>query len=149
MSSVERNRYLFIMVAIFSIAVHGCASYNPHSSNESLFIDRVQTKIENNVQVKASVPSAAETRQIFGVDLYQNGIQPVWIEIENRDEKPIWFLPVGLDPMYFTPLEAAYVSHFRFSVTGNERMNSYFFEQGKDSYVHPGDSRSGFVFTNI
>ena len=139
----------FFFIAVFSIAIHGCATYNPRPSSESLFLDRAQTKIENNVQVKAAVPSAAETRQIFGVDLYRNGIQPVWIEIENKDEKPIRFLPVGLDPMYFTPLEAAFVSHFRFSISGNERMDSYFFEQGKDSYVHPGSSRSGFVFTNL
>ena len=142
------RRHLFF-VAAFSIAIQGCTAYNPRPSSESLFLDRVQTKIENNVQVKAAVPSAAETRQIFGVDLYQNGIQPVWIEIENKDEKPIRFMPVGLDPMYFTPLEAAFVSHFRFSITGNEKMDRYFFAQGKDSYVHPGASRSGFVFTNL
>ena len=142
------RRHLLLIV-LFSMAIHGCASYNPRPLSESLYLDRAQTKIENNVHVKTAVPSAAETRQIFGVDLYQKGIQPVWIEIENRDEKPIWFLPVGLDPMYFTPLEAAYVSHFRFSITGNKRMDSYFFGQGKDSYVHPGTIRSGFVFTNL
>ena len=125
-----RRHHFFI--AIVSIVFQGCASYNPHPLSESLFLDRVQTKIENNVQVKTAVPSAAETKQIFGVDLYQKGIQPVWIEIENKDEKPIWFLPVGLDPMYFTPLEAAFVSHFRFSDTANERMDRYFFEQGNN-----------------
>jgi hypothetical protein len=145
---VGLRRHLFF-ITVFCIAIHGCATYNPGPSSESLFLDRAQIKIENNVQVKTAVPSAAETRQIFGVDLYRNGIQPVWIEIENKDEKPIRFMPVGLDPMYFTPLEAAFVSHFRFSITGNERMDSYFFEQGKDSYVHPGSSRSGFVFTNL
>ena len=145
---MDLRRHLFF-IALFSMAIHGCASYNPRPSSESLFLDRAQTKIENNVQVKTAVPSAAETRQIFGVDLYQNGIQPVWIEIENKDEKPIRFLPVGLDPMYFTPLEAAFVSHFRFSDTDNKKMDSFFFEQGKDSYVQPGDSRSGFVFTNL
>jgi hypothetical protein len=145
---VGLRRHLFF-ITVFCIAIHGCATYNPGPLSESLFLDRAQIKIENNVQVKTAVPSAAETRQIFGVDLYRNGIQPVWIEIENKDEKPIRFMPVGLDPMYFTPLEAAFVSHFRFSITGNERMDSYFFEQGKDSYVHPGSSRSGFVFTNL
>jgi pimeloyl-ACP methyl ester carboxylesterase len=83
------------------------------------------------------------------VDLYQHGIQPVWIEIENKDEKPIWFLPVGIDPMYFSPLEASFLSHFRLSATANERMDRYFFENGKDIYVSPGSIRSGFVFTNL
>lgn len=146
--SVGLSRYLFI-IAFFSVAIHGCATYNPRPLGESLFLERAQTKSENNVRVKAAVPSAAETRQIFGDDLYRHGIQPVWIEIENKDEKPIWFLPVGIDPMYFTPLEASFLSHSRFSNTANEKMDRYFFEKGKDIFVHPGGSRSGFVFTNL
>jgi hypothetical protein len=51
--------------------------------------------------------------------------------------------------MYFTPLEAAFVSHFRFSNTANDKMDRYFFEKGKDVYIHPGSVRAGFVFTNL
>lgn len=143
-----RGRYLFIF-AFFSIVIHGCAAYNPRPLSETVFLERAQTKFENNVHVRAAVPDAAETRQIFGVDLYRHGIQPVWLEIENKDEQPIWFFPVGLDPMYFTPLEASFLSHFRFSNTANQKMDRYFFENGKDIYVHPGSVRAGFVFTNL
>jgi len=95
------------------------------------------------------VPSAEETRKVFGVDLYGRGVQPVWVEIENKDDQPVWFLPSGIDPMYYTPLEAAFVSHFYFSDIANVKMNRYFFEKGKDIYVQPGDRRAGFVFTNL
>jgi len=100
-------------------------------------------------RVTAADPDAAETRQIFGVDLYGYGIQPVWFEIENKDEQPIWFLPVALDPICFTPLEASFLNHFRFSNIANIKMDRYFFENGLDSYVHPGSTRAGFVFTNL
>jgi hypothetical protein len=143
-----RDRYLRIF-AFFCMVIYGCAGYNPRPLSESPFLERAQTKIENNVRVKAAVPDAAETRRIFGVDLYRQGIQPVWLEIENKDDQPIWFFPVGLDPMYFTPLEAAFVSHFRFSNTANQKMDRYFFERGKDVYIHPGSVRAGFVFTNL
>lgn len=142
------SRYLSIIV-LFSVAIHGCASYNPDPSSESLFLVRVETEIENNVRVKAAVPSSEETKQIFGVDLYRHGVQPVWIEIENKSEEQIWFLPVGLDPMYFTPFEAAFVSHFQSSSTANEKMNLYFFERGQDTYIPAGSVREGYVFTNL
>jgi hypothetical protein len=136
-------------VAFFILALQGCATFNPHPTSEALFLERAQVKNENNVHIKVAVPSAGETRQIFGVDLYQSGVQPVWIEIENRDESPVWFMPVSVDPMYFTPLEAAFLSHFRFSTSANERMDRYFFEKGKEIYIHPGARRAGFVFTNL
>ncbi len=144
---MNTGRYLLIF--ILSMGFYGCSTYDPHPVSESLFLERSQLKIENNVHVKAAVPDAAETRYIFGVDLYRRGIQPVWIEIENRDDEPIWFLPVGLDPMYFTPYEASYLSHFRFSNTANKKMDRHFFEIGKDFYIHPKNTRKGFVFTNL
>ena len=143
-----QRHYLFI-IAFFSVAIHGCAAYNPLPSSEAIFLERVQTKIENHVQLRTAVPSAQETRQIFGVNLYRYDIQPVWIEIDNQDEKPIRFLPVGVDPLYFTPLEAAFLSHFRFSTDANAKMDRYFFEKGKQIVIHPGTKKSGYVFTNL
>jgi hypothetical protein len=113
------------------------------------FLERAQTQVEDNVRVTAAVPSAKETREIFGVPLYKRGIQPVWLEIENKDDKPIWFFPVGLDPLYFTPLEAAFMNHFRSAATLNQKMDRYFFERGKDTYIGPGNTRTGYVFTNL
>lgn len=143
-----RYRYLSIFV-IIGVVGYGCATYNPQPLSRSLFLERAHTKVENNVRVSAAVPDAVETRQIFGVDLYRSGIQPVWIEIENKDEQPVWFLPAGLDPMYFTPLEAAFLSHFHFSHSANRKMDRYFFEKGSDIYVRPGDRQAGFVFTTL
>ena len=144
------GRYCTLVIFAFILAVIcGCAGYNPHPPVVAPFLQRAQTKTENNVRVTAAVPDKNETRQIFGVDLYRKGIQPVWLQIENKDENPVWFLPVGLDPLYFTPLEAAFKSHFRFSRTANTKMDRYFFEKGKDVYIQPGSVRAGFVFTNI
>jgi len=138
-----------IFFLIFCGIGYGCASYNPRPFSESPFLERAQTKVENKVRVRVAVPDAIETRQIFGADLYLREIQPVWIEIENRDEVPIWFFPVGVDPLYFTPFEAAFLNHFRFSSGANRKMDRYFFENGKDIYVQPGSKRAGFVFTNL
>ncbi len=143
-----QRHYLFI-IAIFFVTIHGCAGYHPRPASEAIFLERVQTRTENNVRLRTAVPSAQETRQIFGVDLYRHGIQPVWIEFDNQDEKPVRFLPVGVDPMYFTPLEAAFLSHFRFSDAANAKMDRYFFEKGKHSVILSGTKKSGYVFINL
>jgi hypothetical protein len=139
----------FSFIAFAFVIIYGCASFNPRPGVEPPFLTRAETQIENNVRIRAAVPDAAETRQIFGVDLYRNGVQPVWVEIKNMDDQPVWFLPAGIDPMYFTPLETSFLSHFRFSNAANEKMDRYFFEKGKDMYIPPGSVRAGFVFTNL
>jgi hypothetical protein len=94
------------------------------------------------------VPSAGEVRQLFGTSLYSRGVQPVWLEIENRGAGPLRFLPLGLDPAYFTPIEAAFLQQ-RDPEKLNPQMNLYFFESGMAVVVNPGETRSGFVFTAL
>jgi hypothetical protein len=150
--SINRRAPYFALTIIIILTAYGCASYAPRPIEDVPFLERSQTQENDNLRVTAAVPSAIETRQIFSVDLYGDGIQPVWLEIENNDKKPVWFLPVGLDSRYFTPLEAAYLNHFRFSLAArrkNLKMDRYFFERGKDEYIGPGNTRSGFVFTNL
>ena len=62
--------------------------------------------------VKVAVPSATESRRVFGVDVAKHGIQPVWLRIENRSPGSLRLQMVNIDPRYFTPLEAAGVNHF-------------------------------------
>jgi hypothetical protein len=113
------------------------------------FRERAQTKYEGNVRVTAAVPSAEESKRLFGVDIYKRGVQPIWLEIENKDEAPVYFLPIGLDPNYFSPIEAAYVNHFGFKTPANEEMNRFFYEQRKDIRIAPANVRSGFVYTPV
>ena len=134
------------------LTICGCASFNPHPMEEVPFRKRAETQHEGNVRVTAAVPSAEENIKLFGLHLYKKEIQPIWLEIENTDEEPVWFLPVGLDPDYFTPMEVSYLNHFVYSIyskRSNKSMDQYLFERGKKIYVGPGDVRSGFVFTNL
>jgi len=131
------------------LTVFGCATFNPRPIDEVPFRERAQTQYEGNVRVTAAVPSPEESRTLFGVPLYKKGIQPVWLEIENNDEEPVWFAPVGLDPVYFSPLEVAYIHRFVFSKETNQRIDEHFHEQVIEQYIPPGTVRSGFVFTHL
>ncbi len=92
-----------VILLFYFLIFYGCAKFNPRPIDEVPFRERAQTQYENNVRVTAAVLSAEESQAVFGVPLYEKGIQPIWLEIENNDEEPVWLLPVGLDPDYFTP----------------------------------------------
>jgi hypothetical protein len=96
-----------------------------------------------------AVPTAGESARLFGVPLADNGIQPVWLKIENHDTVPYWLLPLSLDPDYFSPREVAYMYHSRFSPAANREMDARFEAQQIRFYLPPGATNTGFVFTNL
>jgi hypothetical protein len=141
-------RRLLLFFTILVVA--GCAgSFQPRPLEEVNFLDRVQTQSQDNIQVTAAVLSAEETEQVFGFPLYKKGIQPVWLEVENKEKEPTWFLPFGLDPDYFPPLEVTYPYHRAFQNEYNRQLDDYFRQHAMGLYIAPGATRSGFVFTNL
>jgi hypothetical protein len=132
------------------LLLFGCASsFNPKPEEEVAFGERAQTQEEGGVRVTAAVLTAQECIAKFGVNLYRRDIQPVWLEIENKDDDPLWFLALGLDPTYFTPLESAYLGRFAIRTAYHDEMDRYFYQRGMGNYIAPGDTISGFVYSNL
>ena len=120
-----------------------------HDANGTLLSkSRAQTQVENDLRVTAAVPGEAETETIFGLPLYKRGIQPVWLEIENRSAFPIRYAPVGTDRNYFSPLEVSYVHRSGYSNEAREQMDRYFYGIAMPRLIPPGETHSGFVFTH-
>jgi hypothetical protein len=139
-----------LLLFLTTLVAGGCtASFEPRTLEVVNFLDRAQTKTQGNIQVTAAVLSAEETEQVFGFPLYKKGIQPVWLEVENKEAEPTWFLPFGLDPDYFPPLEVTYPYHRTFQDEYNRQIDDYFREHAMGLYIAPGATRSGFVFTNL
>ena len=145
----RKNRAFLKLLMLLSLTIYSCATFNPRPIKDIPFRERAQSQYEDNIRVTAVVLSAEESEALFGLPLYRRGIQPVWLEIENKDEQPVWFLPVSLDPDYFAPLEVAYMHRSTFSSKANRKMEQYFHNQGIRGRIAPGDVRSGFVFTNL
>ena len=99
--------------------------------------------------MSAGVPSAKESKQIFGIPLYKRGIQPVWLEIKNSTDTPITFLPVGLDPQYFTPLEVANVDVDSSKLPPASMVDEFFLNQSMTLQIEPDAELSGFIFTKL
>lgn len=169
------GRILCIFLAS-CVPLSGCVSYRPRPIEEVPFQSRAVTQADDDLTVTVAVPSRQEAKKIFGVGLYDKGIQPVWLRIENQARQPYILLLAGVDPYYYPPAEAAFAS--RFSTTGrlasygiltivflpfivpgvielwsassaNARMEGDFAEKAlRQTLLEPGKSVSGFVFTS-
>ncbi len=139
-------------VLCFLVLVAACSS-TPQTAPEyeGSYLDRAQSQERDGIRVTAAVPSAAESKDIFGRPLYKRGVQPVWLKIENNRDEMVSFLPVGLDPVYFTPIEAANMDLKDKKKVSDKRslINEQFFEAGMISNVPAGGQHSGFVFSRL
>ena len=135
-----------LLVALLS----GCASSPPAAEPlpEGDYRERIATQQRGDIRVSAAVPSASESEALFGEALYRRDIQPVWIEIENGRDQAISFLPVGLDPRYYSPLEVANLDATE-STPADALVNSFYIDQRMPLVLAPGQTRSGFVFSRL
>ena len=140
------RRHIALLLA-WTIISTGCATgFDPKPIESVPFRDRAQTQIEAGVRVTAAVPSATESSDLFGVSLYKKRVQPVWLEIENLTQETVAFMPVGLDNDYHSPIEVASLNR---SSRARAKAEQYFFQNGVNLQIAPGDTRSGFMFTNL
>jgi hypothetical protein len=143
------HRFNFTIAGLMALLI-GCASpFDPKPVEEVPFLKRAQTQEEGGVKVTAAVLTSEECVAKFNTNLYRRNIQPVWLEIENGNSEPMWFLPLGMDTAYFTPLESAYLGRFAIRKADHGEMDRYFFQRGMSQYIEPGEKISGFVYTNL
>ena len=106
-----------IFLAILTLALAGCGgkAYVYEPVDTARFMPTVEQQSDGPISVSTSVPGREETARIFGIDLYAQGIQPVWLQIENTGNGLARYAPVSTDPEYFAPLEVAYTNRSGFS----------------------------------
>ncbi|HXX31952.1 MAG TPA: LssY C-terminal domain-containing protein [Myxococcaceae bacterium] len=142
----KRLRVLFDAVSDRDLASF---SYHHGRLEDVPLADRAMTQSDGRVTATVAALSAKESRALFGTALARSGIQPVWIEVKNGEEVPVWLLSAGLDPDYFSAREAAYVRHTLFAPSANRQMDEFFDEVQFPNPVLPGTTAAGFVFTNL
>lgn len=108
--------------------------------------DRLHIQTDRNLTVATAVPSADETRKIFGVDLYSRNVQPVWVQVENSSENAVILTPMGLDSGYFTARETANRVRTRADESQSEDME----RRGVVRLtVAPNSIQSGYIFSRV
>ena len=140
----------FVIFISFSLLFSGCAtqSYHYESTDSFPIRDRAVSKTKGRITIWASVPGEDEAQAIFGIPIYDRGIQPVWLKIENNSEARVRFAPTGVDRDYFSPLEVAYMHRKGFTKEALRQMNQRFYHSALPRYIPAGESRSGYVFTH-
>ncbi len=151
------TRHTGLLWAVFLLLLlQGCASSRwfgqgtpPKGLWESGFKTRLHSRTQGRVGVAVAVPTAEETRSIFGVPLESQGVQPVWIEIDNQSDTGKLFLPIDLDRDYFAPYELAW--KFPGLAVGErfEDRGAFFRSLHIPIEIPPGGRRQGFVYTNL
>ena len=66
-----------------SVLLAGCSA-QPYRGTEidgASFLQRALTQENGPIRVTAAVPDDAETEVLTGLDLYDQGIQPVWVKV--------------------------------------------------------------------
>ena len=147
---MRRGCLLLLQAAFISIiALFGCAVYQkPIPFHDVPFQERSQSKIKSDVRVVVAVLSAEESQQVFGVNLAGKNIQAVWVRVQNASMEPYWLPYTGIDPDYFSPLEAAYLFHGAFAADTNRKIDDHFRALAFRGPIAPGTSVSGFIFVN-
>jgi hypothetical protein len=139
-----------VIIAFIAIkAVYRSTTFKPQPIFEVPFRERSQSKFDDDVRVTVAVLSAAESRQVFGVNLAGKGIQAVWVKVENHDTTPYWLLSSGLDPDYFSPLESAYAFHSKLTGATNKKIDEQFRVMSFRNPIVPNAAVSGFLYVNL
>jgi hypothetical protein len=135
----------------FVVLLSGCAGrpYIVTTPEDADFLDRRITQENGPVSVSVAVPDAAETVALTGFPLYDQGIQPVWLEVTNTSADLVRLSLWSIDPDYYSPLEVAWMNRGGLSSEGEAAMNRWFYENAIDRRIPPGASRSGLVYTNL
>ena len=132
------------------LAFSGCAQFQHQIPEKLPFMDRVQTKTEAGVRVTVAVPSAEESKQIFGLPLAPKSIQPVWLEIENNSDAAFFLFHLAMDPDIYSSGEVAWkFQSSTYTKDANQNIYNIIRDNEIEWYFKPGTTRSGFVYTNL
>jgi len=138
--------FLFLGLAFST----GCFSkVYKHSTLDSVgFLGRAKTQTQGPLTVSVVALSAEESRKLFGLPLAKQGVQPVWLKLENRGKEPFWLMPISVDPDYFSPSEVAYKSRGHYGKQDRAAIDKLFNDEQIGIYLAPGATNTGFIFAN-
>ena len=137
--SVSGGLRLFAVIALVNM-VSACASgpYTPTEVSSASFLQRSLQQSSGPIEVEVAVPSAAESKALTGLDLYQQGIQPIWVKVTNNSGFMARVAHWSIDRHYFPPIEVAYMNRKPYSKAAYASMERWFYENGLPRRIPPG-----------
>ena len=134
---------------VLAAATAGCAGFKPNPGEQAVFLQRAVHSEDPQFRVTVAVPSIDEAATFFGRRLDREGVQPVWLRVENRSDSTAVFRTVAMERDYFAPLEVAYQYHSIWRPKRNAAMDICFLTNAMSGRIPAHTTRSGFVFTHL
>jgi len=142
------SRLTALLVAVL-LSACSTQGFYPPAPGAFTFLDRAQEQGSGVIRLRAAVPTSEEVESFFGLDLHSQGVQPLWLEIENSGDTGVWATHWSVDRDYFSPAEVAYTNRRAFSKKGWSALERWLVETAMPRRVPPGERRSGFIYTNL
>jgi hypothetical protein len=134
-------------ILLFFLFLMGCAALPPQT--ESLdYRARAETQSDGRLRVTAAVLSPQETHESFSLPLAAKGIQPIWLEIDNQEDKELYLMLLSLDPEYYSPSEIAWMYRGQ-GESSLDEMTQTFLERHVQVVVPARTTVTGYVYTNL
>jgi hypothetical protein len=145
---MNRVAMRLIVVVVVSGALASCTATQSTVSVPA-YQNRTVTRAEGGLQVSIAVLSPEESTAVYGVPLADKKIQPVWVEVRNREDRSYFLLSPGLDPNFFPASEAAEAFAGTASQDQESELDRRFRSLAFRNPVRPGETVGGFVLTNL
>ena len=129
------------------LALAACAG-TPTQTESLDYHARAEKKADGRVEVSAVVLSPLESEKTFGLPLSRKDVQPVWLEIDNQEDRELYLMVLSLDPDYFAPSEVAW----QFRSYGSESLDEKadrLLDMHVPVVIPPQSVVSGYVYTNL
>lgn len=120
--------------------------FEPATIDRPALAERADTQRVEDITVSAAIVSPDETAALTGIDLYQDGVQPIWLEVTNHADSDARVIIASIDDQYFSPLEVAWIHRKRFRKDARPQRERWFLQNRLPRRVPGGASRTGIVF---
>ncbi len=135
-----------LCIATAAVLMMHSFQFHPDPSGDGDFMVRAQEKSAPGIKVSASALGARESQRSFGENLADYDVQPVWLSIENETDDQLVYLPIAMDPDYYSPYEVSYRFHGAFSFAANRARDKFFLERQISSILPSHSHTTGFMY---
>ena len=147
-----RARGIWLLAAFltlfFPFVISRATTASPDPSARDSFTSRAVSQRQGLVAVRVAVLTDHESQQYFGVALADEGIQAVWLSVENGSDATLHYLSVTTDSNYFTAPEVARLFHGWWPSETNTKLDALFVREAMPDAVAPHQTAAGFVLTH-
>ncbi|MEQ9097379.1 MAG: LssY C-terminal domain-containing protein [Phycisphaerales bacterium] len=152
MTVLELAVGIAVLLAVFWVGrllIHRFWPYRTTSIEAAGVLEHAQVQSSGPVRVTISALGRTEAHRVFGVPLAIRGIQPVWIEVENGEDVPLFYLRAGTDASWYSPFETSWLARYRAARPANRKLQDRCYDLSFKNPIPPGQTRCGCIFTRV